>query len=54
MAARQEQQQVVWEFFADLVTPDKGKIVLEWAVQEAERAELQVALRRAAQSAGWL
>ena len=48
------EQQVVWEFFAGLVGPARGVPVLDWSAQEAERAELQVALRRVAQAEGWL
>jgi hypothetical protein len=48
------EQQVVWEFFAGLIGPQRGAPVLDWAVQEAERAELQVALRRVAQHEDWL
>jgi hypothetical protein len=41
------EQQVVWEFFARLLDDDANRGVLAWADEEAERAELQVALRRA-------
>jgi hypothetical protein len=47
--ARSEQQ-VVWEFFARLLDEDANREVLFWADEEAERAELQVALRRAERS----
>ena len=52
--ARSEQQ-VVWEFFARLLDEAANRRVLGWADEEAERAELQVALRRAWRSrvVGW-
>jgi hypothetical protein len=46
-------QQVVWEFFASRIGAERGRAVLDWAVQEAERTALQVALRRVAQRDGW-
>jgi hypothetical protein len=49
------EQQVLWEFFARLLDDDANRRVLAWADEEAERAELQVALRRAWRSrvVGW-
>ena len=46
------EQQVVWEFFARLLDEDANRRVLAWADEEAERAELQVALG-AHGAAGW-
>ena len=49
------EQQMVWEFFARLLDEDANRRVLAWADEDAERAELQVALRRAWRSrmVGW-
>ena len=46
---------MVWEFFARLLDEDANRRVLAWADEDAERAELQVALRRAWRSrmVGW-
>jgi hypothetical protein len=46
-------QQIVWDFFAELIPQDVGRKVLAWATLEAERAELQVALRRIAKRDVW-
>ena len=47
------EQQLVWGFFAELISPERGLVVLEWATLKAERAELQVALRRIAHRDCW-
>ena len=50
--ARSEQQ-TVWGFFAEMIDSERGPRILEWATLQAERAELQVALRRVARRARW-
>ncbi len=46
-------QQVVWEFFAEMIEPAEGAKILHWSTLEAERAALQVALRRVALRDNW-
>ena len=50
---KRSDQQEVWEFFAEMIEPEVGVKLLEWSTLEAERAELQVALRHVANRDGW-
>ena len=47
------EQRVVWGFFADLVSPQDGGAVLEWAAEDERRAALQVSLRWIARRDRW-
>ncbi|WP_299919606.1 hypothetical protein [uncultured Roseobacter sp.] len=47
------EQRMVWDFFAELTTANVGQEALEWATLHADRAELQVALRKVLNSGKW-
>lgn len=47
------EQETVWEFLAELISPELGIPLLAWSTLAAERSELQVALRRVANRDDW-
>ena len=51
--ARSEQD-VVWGFFTDLVSPEVGETVWKWAVEEPERVVLQHAIQQRGVREGWI
>lgn len=50
---RRSEQQTVWNFLSEMIDEKTGSKLLEWSETEAERAELQVALRRVARREHW-